>query len=58
MQFIESVHRASRKHDIFHYSARLPGILSKMFALFDTGCFGNRSGAVCRYFEVYIGQRE
>ena len=46
----ESVHRASRPHGFFYYSAHLAGILSKRFASFDTVCFGHRSGALCRYF--------
>ena len=30
----------------------------KCFALFNTGCFGHRSGAIWRHFWVYIGQTE
>ena len=44
------IHRVRRPHGLFHYSANLAGILSKRFALFDTLCFGHKSGAICRYF--------
>ena len=47
---MQSVHRASRPHDLFYPSSQLASILSKRFATFDTVCFGHRSGAVCRYF--------
>ena len=47
---MQSVHRASRPHDLFYPSSQLASILSKRFATFDTVCFGHRSGAICRYF--------
>ena len=47
---MQSVHRASRPHDLFYPSSHLASILSKRFATFDTVCFGHRSGAICRYF--------
>ena len=46
---MQSVHRASRPHDLFYPSSQLASILSKRFATFDTVCFGHRSGAICRY---------
>ena len=46
---MQSVHRASRPHGLFHYSAHLASILSKRFATFDTVCFGHRSGAICKF---------
>ena len=45
-------------HGLFYYSVHLVAILSKTFASSDTVCFGDRSGAICRYFKVYIGQTE
>ena len=48
--FMQSVHRASRPHGFFYYSAHLAGILNKRFASFDNVCFAHRSGALCRCF--------